>query len=88
MELYFWGLEGIPSVYEMACINFIRVNVENYVHPYFKTKTWMRTFLGMIHSMPCQNNWPSFPYEDLLHPPEVKKLSGRPIVHMSLVNQV
>ena len=68
-------------MHAMACINFIRGKVEDYVHSYFKTEMWRRIFLGMIHAIPYQNHWPSFPDEELLQPPKVKKLPRRPHVH-------
>ena len=42
---------------------------------------WKRTFVGIIHAIPFQNNWPSFPDEELLQPPQVKRLPRRPHVH-------
>ena len=33
-----WELKGIPCVHALACINFIRARVEQYVHPYFTTE--------------------------------------------------
>ena len=32
-------LKGIPCVHALACINFIRASVEQYVHPFFTTET-------------------------------------------------
>ena len=82
MKLHLWGMgtKMYTICTRKGCINFIRAKVEDNVHFYFKTDTWKNTFVGMIHVIPSPNNWPIFPHEDLLQPPQIRRLPGRPLV--------
>ena len=78
-----WELKGIPCVHALACIHFIRANVEEYVDPYFTSDKWRKTFDGAVHPIPNRIYWPPFPEYALLAPPIPKRQTGRPRMHMT-----
>ena len=63
-----WQITGIPCVHALACISCIRANVDDYVHTYFTTEVWRRSFASVVHpslreyightypTMPCYNH--------------------------------
>ena len=80
-----WELKGIPCVHALACIHFIRANIEEYVDPYFTSDKWRKTFDGVVHPIPSRIYWPSFPEATLLAPPIPKRQTGRPRLYRTKV---
>ncbi|KAL5581402.1 hypothetical protein UlMin_013844 [Ulmus minor] len=76
-----WTLSGLPCVHALACINMIRANVDEYVSPYFTMNAWRACLSATIHPIPSESLWPVHPPSDLLEPPAVKRLAGRPRKH-------
>ena len=76
-----WELKGIPCVHALACIHFIRANIEEYVDPYFTFEKWRKIFDGVVHPIPSRIYWPPFPESALLVPPIPKRQTGRPRLH-------
>ena len=71
-------MKGIPCVQALACIHFIRANIEEYVDPYFTYDKWRKTFDAVVHPIPSRIYWPPFPESALLAPPIPKRQTGRP----------
>ena len=76
-----WTLSGLPCVHALACINLIRANVDEYVSPYFTMNAWRACLSATVHPIPSESLWPVHPPSDLLEPPAVKRLAGRPRKH-------
>ena len=75
----YWQLKGIPCVHALACLNTIRnTKTEDYIDPCSHTDTWKKCYLGVIHPMPSNNLWPHFLKANMLKPPKVRRLPGRP----------
>ena len=53
-----WELRGIPCVHALACINTMRADVVEYCSPYFKAKTWRKSFSRVVHPIPSMHLWP------------------------------
>ncbi|XP_062113269.1 uncharacterized protein LOC133824408 [Humulus lupulus] len=66
-----WKVRGIPCIHAGACINKMRVNIEDYCSTYFTIEMWRKILHGVIHPIPDESMWPQFDDENLL-PPIIK----------------
>ncbi|KAL5571202.1 hypothetical protein UlMin_020799 [Ulmus minor] len=76
-----WQMTGIPCVHALACISFIRANVDDYIHTYFTTEVWRRSFASVVHPIPSRIYWPHLPDDAMLQPPIRRRIPGRPKIH-------
>ncbi|KAH7862027.1 hypothetical protein Vadar_033815 [Vaccinium darrowii] len=54
-----------------------RVNPEDFVHPYYHTETFKKSYNYLINPIPDKSTWPRTKYEDIL-PLEIRRKAGRP----------
>ncbi|XP_077215829.1 uncharacterized protein LOC143850465 [Tasmannia lanceolata] len=47
-----WDLTGIPRIHAVASIFYQKENVEKFVHPYYHTDAFRKSYREIIHTMP------------------------------------
>ncbi|XP_028115334.1 uncharacterized protein LOC114313164 [Camellia sinensis] len=72
-----WEISGLPCKHAVAAISHSRLNIEDFVHPYYSKATYLRANGGMIHPILHHSMWTLIP-GDPLQPPPLKRLPGRP----------
>ncbi|KAL7209671.1 hypothetical protein ACSBR1_031265 [Camellia fascicularis] len=72
-----WEISGIPCTYAMAAISRSRMNVENFVHPYYSKQKYLMANSGIIHPISDHTMWTLID-EEPLQPPPLKRLVERP----------
>ncbi|KAL7218385.1 hypothetical protein ACSBR2_011617 [Camellia fascicularis] len=63
-----WEISGIPCTHAMAAISHSRINVENFVYPYYSKQKYLIANDGIIHPISYHTLWD----EELLQPPPLK----------------
>ncbi|XP_059668502.1 uncharacterized protein LOC132313647 isoform X2 [Cornus florida] len=72
-----WEISGIPCHHAVACINYSRLNIEDYCHSYYSKEKYMKTYDNMIHPLHHETLWLEVPHAPL-EPPILKRNLGRP----------
>ncbi|XP_021722616.1 uncharacterized protein LOC110690102 [Chenopodium quinoa] len=72
-----WQLTGIPCIHAFACIMDQRVDVEQFVHPYYAMDTYRAAYEPAIQPMPGPKHWERVNMREP-HPPAFKQQPGRP----------
>ncbi|XP_077215851.1 uncharacterized protein LOC143850494 [Tasmannia lanceolata] len=72
-----WDLTGIPCIHAVASIFYQKERVENFVHPYYHTDAFRRSYREIIHPMQSIKQWPRVDM-DPVQPPPVRRPPGRP----------
>ncbi|XP_028095926.1 protein SPT2 homolog [Camellia sinensis] len=72
-----WEISGLPCKHAVATICHSRINIEDFVHPYFSKATYLRANNGMIHPILDHSMWTLIPGDPVQHPP-LKRFPRRP----------
>ncbi|KAH7835706.1 hypothetical protein Vadar_029032 [Vaccinium darrowii] len=72
-----WDVSGVPCNHACVAILTHKGRPEDYVHPYYTRKTFIKTYNYRINPLPDKTMWPKQPY-DPIEPPPVRAKSGRP----------
>ena len=72
-----WDITGLPCSHAVACILRRRLNLEEFVSPYFQKETYMRAYGLSVSVMPGQDQWETTNYPPL-DPPKLVIQPGRP----------
>lgn len=72
-----WELSGIPCIHAIASLNFLNLDIYDYVHECYKVDTYLRTYNHFINPINGRDMWPTTDNPTLL-PPDVQKRVGRP----------
>ncbi|XP_050204899.1 uncharacterized protein LOC126677837 [Mercurialis annua] len=72
-----WDISGIPCAHALACINFMRFDVCDYVDGWYKKEKYQEAYRFSLQPINGINMWPNVEGFDIL-PPPYKKLPGRP----------
>lgn len=72
-----WDLIDIPCSHALACIFFIKYNVEDCVNPYYNKRMYLTCYENAIEPINGPNMWPKLVGTPIL-PPEYKKMPRRP----------
>ena len=71
-----WAVSGLPCKHAICCINVMRYNVNEYVHPLLKKKAFMKAYQHQLHPVLDESRWPLLLHDNLL-PPIVIRAAGR-----------
>ncbi|XP_077232428.1 uncharacterized protein LOC143869753 [Tasmannia lanceolata] len=71
-----WDLTRLPCIHAIAAIFYQKEPVENFVHPYYHTDAFRRSYREIIHPMPSIEQWPLVDME-VVQPPPVRRPPGR-----------
>jgi len=72
-----WLLTVIPCCHAIAAMNFINVNVEDFIPICFRRSTYEEIYQSIIFPVNGEVLWERTPYPDV-HPPHKRILPGRP----------
>lgn len=72
-----WELSGLPCAHVIACINYLGLNVEEYVHQCYKKDTFLISYSHFMGAMEGEDMWPKTKWVPLI-PPASQRLPGRP----------
>ncbi|KAF7843506.1 Glycoside hydrolase, family 47 [Senna tora] len=72
-----WDLIGIPCGHGVVAIYKMKGIPEEYVHPVYRTSTFMNAYTITIGPVPSEENWPTSNHTKIL-PPHYKTAPGRP----------
>ncbi|XP_073112172.1 uncharacterized protein [Elaeis guineensis] len=72
-----WDVSGIPCIYAISCINWMKQDIDTYVDDYYKKKTYLMAYQYALQPLNGQQMWPQENIEIIL-PPTIKKMPGRP----------
>ena len=72
-----WLLTAIPCCHAIAAMNFINVNVEDFIPICFKRSIYEEIYQSIIFPVNGEVLWERTPYPDV-HPPHKRILPGRP----------
>ncbi|KAI4339846.1 hypothetical protein MLD38_024741 [Melastoma candidum] len=73
----FWDLYSMPCSHAIACIQYMKRPVEEYVDPCFKLEAFRKSYGQVLEPLEGPKFWPRGEHPDIL-PPPYKKLPGRP----------
>lgn len=71
-----WQLSGIPCPHAISALNHNQLVPKDYVADCYKKDTYMKAYEHMMYPMRGRDMWPKTNLE--LHPPNDRKLPGRP----------
>ena len=74
---YKWDLTSIPCKHAISAIAYKKEKAENYVHHYYKVKTYLRTYSHLIQPTNGKEFWPK-EASDKIMPPKMLVQPGRP----------
>lgn len=60
-----WEVSGLPCKHAVAAISHSRLNIEEFVHPYYSKATYLRANGGMIHPILHHSMWTLIPGDPL-----------------------
>ena len=72
-----WDLTGIPCAHAICCLVKNRLDVNDYVSPYYHKETFMRAYALNVNPMPGEDQWEKTRNPPLL-PPNLVVQPGRP----------
>lgn len=72
-----WDLSGIPCIHAIAALNFLNLDIYDYVHDCYKVDTYLSTYNHLMNPINGRDMWPTTDNPILL-PPDVQKRVGRP----------
>lgn len=73
-----WELTGLPCAHAICAIQRMRLNPYDYVSHYFKKETYMRCYSHCLEVLRGSPFWEEVEGDDVLPPPIVKQVRGRP----------
>ncbi|CAI0425224.1 unnamed protein product [Linum tenue] len=73
----YWALSGLPCCHAVSAITHCRLEVEDYVHPFYHKSTVTRAYK---HGIPCLDGRQAWPEASgyPVHPPKSRSMPGRP----------
>ncbi|CAM8962411.1 unnamed protein product [Rhodiola kirilowii] len=72
-----WDLTGIPCVHACSTINYLREDINKFVHDTYKREMFLKTYQFMIEAIPGPIEWPTVEGDPIL-PPLFRRQGGRP----------
>lgn len=72
-----WKLTGLPCCHALACINYVRDDVANYIDIFYHKTTCIETYKHALKPFPDQRHWPIVNEPPIL-PPKFVLRAGRP----------
>ncbi|WOK92436.1 hypothetical protein Cni_G01127 [Canna indica] len=72
-----WDLSGIHCMLAISCINWMKQDVDQYVHEYYKRETYMKSYELSIEPLTGKDTWSDVGDTPIL-PPHIKKMPERP----------
>ncbi|KAL9679647.1 hypothetical protein QQ045_017513 [Rhodiola kirilowii] len=72
-----WDLTGIPCVHACSTINYLREDVNKFVHETYKREIFLKTYQFIIEAIPGPIEWPAVEGDPIL-PPLFRRQGGRP----------
>lgn len=72
-----WMISGIPCKHAAAAVAYSRLDIQDFVSPYFSKDMYVRGNSGMIHPILDHTMWTTIE-GDPLEPPPLRRLPGRP----------
>lgn len=72
-----WEVTGIPCMHAIACIRMCNEEVEDYCHVAYTVDRYFAVYSNIIHPQPDLGILP-MPTEDIMQPPPLRRLPGRP----------
>ena len=74
---YIWDLTGIPCKHVVLVIAYKKKKAKNYVHSYYKVKTYLRTYSHLIQPTNGEDFWTNVAGDKIV-PPKMLVQPGRP----------
>ncbi|XP_028065900.1 uncharacterized protein LOC114268865 [Camellia sinensis] len=72
-----WEISRVPCKHAVAAISHSRLTLEDFFHPYYSKKNYLRANDGLIHLILDHTMWTLIPRDPLQSPP-LKRLPRRP----------
>ncbi|KAH9671509.1 SWIM-type domain-containing protein [Citrus sinensis] len=72
-----WDISGLPCKHAICCIDAMRFNVNDFVHPLLKKISFQNTYSHQLYPMPDESKWPLLLHNNL-QPPIISRCAGRP----------
>ncbi|KAH9802199.1 SWIM-type domain-containing protein [Citrus sinensis] len=72
-----WDISGLPCKHAICCIDAMRFNVNDYVHPLLKKISFQNTYSHQLYPVPDESKWPLLLHNNL-QPPIISRCAGRP----------
>ena len=73
-----WQLTGLPCVHAIALIGTRRMELEDYVDPYYSVQKFKAAYASPVPPMPSKEEWEKVDLDFKLLPPLCKRAAGRP----------
>lgn len=70
-------MSGLPCAHALCCIDAMRYNVNDFVHPLLKNEALKKTYNHQHYPMPDESMWPPELHDNML-PPIIIRTAGRP----------
>ncbi|KAJ4961324.1 hypothetical protein NE237_021234 [Protea cynaroides] len=74
-----WEASGVPCKHAASAIQYRRGNLEEYCSEFFSIQRYLAAHQEMVHALPDISMAPNIQETNVLQPPPLKRLPGRPV---------